>query len=116
MPEPGSCAFIVYANVPKVKDQRICPICDEPAPQNEVKKDSKIRQSPRLRCSLNWERLGKASDSLASNGYISHCWVSHGKVKPRLFSDSLASNGYISDCWVNHVYVGLIAKLEQLNK
>ena len=32
----GSCAFIVYANVPKVDDESICPVCDEPAPQNEV--------------------------------------------------------------------------------
>ena len=32
----GSCAFIVYANVPKVEDERICPVCGEPAPQNEV--------------------------------------------------------------------------------
>ena len=25
MPEPGSCAFIIYPNVPKVEDERICP-------------------------------------------------------------------------------------------
>jgi hypothetical protein len=29
--------FIVYMNVPKVADERICPICEEPAPNNEVR-------------------------------------------------------------------------------
>ena len=37
MAEPGSSAFIVYANVPTVADPRICPICEEPAPLNQVR-------------------------------------------------------------------------------
>jgi hypothetical protein len=30
-------AYLVYTNVPKVADERICPICGEQAPENEVR-------------------------------------------------------------------------------